>query len=177
MATDDENRRTLREAALYYYEVCELYEDEDLDPDDHLEVVARAFTSSDCDAFAHVLSAMTGWERVTFTWQVPDWGCGHHTLVRSPEGRLLDARGWTDLDGLRKRYGAKSGTLGEPRPYGDIGPVDDEGFDEDLRRVAGVIRALPQAPYQEEAFKTASARPVPGVDEPYPDEEAAPPSP
>ena len=43
-------KAALAEAANWYFEVCELYEDEDLDPDNHLAVVQRAFTSSDCDS-------------------------------------------------------------------------------------------------------------------------------
>jgi hypothetical protein len=84
-----------REAADWYFDVCSLYEDDDLDPDDHLEVIKRAFTSSDCDAFAYILNLMTGWQPVRVAWVTRD-GFGHHTLVRSPNGGLLDVGGWTD---------------------------------------------------------------------------------
>jgi hypothetical protein len=40
------NSDILAEAADYLYSACELYEDEDLDPDSYLEVIQRAFTTS-----------------------------------------------------------------------------------------------------------------------------------
>ena len=42
-----------------------------------------------------------------FSWTIPDWGFGHHTLVKSPDGRHLDVTGWTSAQQLSKRYGAK----------------------------------------------------------------------
>ncbi len=93
----------LAEAAEHYYEVNALHEDEDLDPGDHLAVVLRNFTSSDCDAFAGVVAEMTGWPTVRASWTAGD-DFGHHALVEAPGGRLFDATGFTDEAALRRRY-------------------------------------------------------------------------
>jgi hypothetical protein len=152
----------LREAAAHYYEVCELYEDDDLDPDDHLAVIKRACTSSDCDEFSGILHAMTGWPVVRPIWEIPDWGLGHHSLLRAPDGRLLDVTGWTDIRKLERRYGGRKGvriTLAEasvpPRTY---------SFPEDDALLASVIRSLPHAPFGTKAFRAITCAPVPGVD-------------
>jgi len=144
----------LREAAEFYYEACGLCEDEDLDPEDSLEVVRRAFSSSDCDDFAFVLSLVTGWQCVRAEWSIPDWGFGHHALVRAPDGRLLDVTGWTDGAEVAKRY---AGTSGSAFRFADAEPVTSaiscapggEAQDEDVLRIVSVIMALPYAPYDE----------------------------
>lgn len=168
----------LAEAASFYWEVAELDLDE-VDPDDHVAVLKKAFTESDCDDLAWMLNRMTGWPVVRATYQVDDWGWGHHSMVRAPDGRLLDVRGYATETVTARRCCGRKGihvtfTEVEPqRPFA-LDEVDDEGFSEGLRRLAGVIRSLPHAPFQGKAFRAMSLRPVEGVDEPMPD---APPTP
>lgn len=178
------NQTILAEAATWYYDVCELYEDEDLDPDDHLEVIRRAFCSSDCNEFAAVLGEMTGWQTVIMSWQDAEqefWG--HHTLVRSPEGQLLDVTGWVTEKELKKRYGLGGARL-KPE-FKDAEPMScmlgieiENGIDENKQRIASVIRALPWGPFNEPWFQEITGRPLPGVDVPLPgDEPSASPRP
>lgn len=131
----------LQEAADFYYEAACLHEDVDLDPEDHLEVVLRAFLSSDCDAFAQVLSDMTGWPTSVVTWSVPVFGFGHHTVCVSPDGSFVDIAGRLTLDEMAERYGVEKSAL-------KVGPeggqmlsgvdLDDEGRDR-IERVIGVF--------------------------------------
>ncbi len=156
----------LAEAAEWFYDVHELWEDEDLDPDDHLAVVQRAFTSSDCDDFAGVVHRMSGWQCVRAAWTVRG-GFGHHTLVRSPDGRLFDATGFTDEAALRKRYGAKALTLFDVQPGDEIA----YGNADDTARIANVVRVLPHAPFDDPAFMALASGPLPeemAVDPPTP---------
>lgn len=141
----------LSEIAEYYYDVAELYEDEDLDPADHLEVVKRAFTSSHCDDFAAVLSDMTGYPVVNASWTIPGFGFGHHAMVRAPDGRALDVSGWVDEDALRKRYGVKK--TGEMAWKDGHGPstVDVQPEEADMMRV--LVGLLPYAPFDEPSFR------------------------
>lgn len=59
-STPPSARQSLAELADWYWGVAELYECEDLDPDDHPAVVVRASTSSDCGQFACAPAHMTG---------------------------------------------------------------------------------------------------------------------
>lgn len=92
------------EIADFLYEVCELYDDEEIDRDDVGAVVEAAFMSSNCDDFAWLLTEVTGWPTVRMTSDFGEAGTGHHTMVRSPDGRLLDVRGWTDEVETRAYY-------------------------------------------------------------------------
>lgn len=169
----------LAAAADELFDACDLSEDDDLDPDNHVEVIKRAYASSDCDDFAWMLHRMTGWQVVRATWQIPDWGFGHHTLVRSPEGRLLDVCGWTDEEALRKRYlGRKKTEMAfadaEPSPTGSFDEIEDDGTECQMTLIAGVIRNLPHAPYSTPEFRELTGRPLEGVDLPLPGEGPAP---
>jgi hypothetical protein len=91
-----------------------------------------------------------GWQCVRATWPTPDGFLGHHSLVRSPNGRLLDVTGWTDAAGLRTRYGL-------PRKVAlalaDVDMPIDAAFStsgepwHDMARIASVWRALPHEPF------------------------------
>lgn len=141
----------LREAATFFYESCCLWEDEDLDPEDTLEVLKRAFMSSDCDAFAAVLAEMSGWGIVTMTWQIPNWGFGHHALVRAPGIGLLDITGWTDETRLRKAFGIGKATDVSFKEGSSLSPdADDEDA---VAMIRSVIRNLPYAPFNETVFR------------------------
>ena len=157
MANAPDMAATLAEAADFYYTANALYEDDDLDADDHLAVVLRNFTSSDCDAFADVVAEMTGWTTVRATWTVRE-DFGHHTLVRAPDGRLFDAAGFTDEAGLRKRYRARNLRLADAPPL-SVSHLDDP---EDLRRIADVVRILPHAPFDGPGFRAVSLPPLKG---------------
>lgn len=156
----------LAAAAAYYYVAADLQEDEDLDPQDHVEVLARAFTTSNCDDFAYVLALATGWPAVRMEWLIPGYGSGHHALLRAPDGRLLDFRGWTDEAELRRRYGAPEAVFEErapsPQSFGQC--IDEEEIDEEMARIAGVLRALPHTPFSERWFRILLRPPIPGAD-------------
>ena len=161
----EERAAVLKEAADWYFDVHDLHEDGDLDPDDHLKIIQRAFASSDCDAFAHVLHAMTGWTVVRAAWTIPEWGFGHHALVRSPDGRLLDVTGWTDEKALAKRYRArKSLNLSDTEPDSDSIEPEEDGIDRNYARIVAIVRALPYAPFDAPEFQEMSLHPVPGAD-------------
>jgi hypothetical protein len=147
----------LSEISSWYYDVCELYEDEDLDPNDHMKVIERAFMSSDCDDFAWLLHEVTGFQVVKVTWQDPNWGVGHHSVVRDNEGKFIDVRGETDLDGIRSHFRVKPAIkLNE----NDANPQEPSTFDieiEDsgMRNLVGVMRLLPHAPFNTAEFQDA----------------------
>lgn len=168
IVTDD---AALKEASDYYYDVAEVYENDDIDPEDEIAVLKYAFSSSDCDDFAYVLHKLTGYRVVEQRWSGPD-GFGHHSLVQAPDGRLLDVHGWIDANVLEKRYGLDrkgySSRLEEtkPNPMSDFNSHDDEGFEEGLRRIVSVIRNLPYEPFNEGWFQKLTRKELPGVDVP-----------
>lgn len=148
--------KSLADAADYFYSACDLWEDEDLDPEDSLEVLKRAFRSSDCDDFASVLSRVTGWPVTTMTWQIAGYGFGHHAMVRSPDGQLLDVGGWTDEKQLRKSFGVKAD---EPVGWTDghiSSPMYDDG-DEAVELIETVIANLPYEPFSSNRFISNAA--------------------
>jgi len=164
------NGAALKEAAEWYYEASELWEDDDLDPDNHIEVVKRAFMSSDCDDFAWLLSLMTGWQAARIQWQVPDQGIGHHTVVISGDGRMLDVTGWTDLETTSRTYGFDPANAiinkQEAKPLNQFFDFDEHGIEAGMARIAAVIRNLPYAPFDEKWFREMTARPIKGADFP-----------
>jgi hypothetical protein len=156
-------QKTLTDAADYFYDVCELWEDEDLDRDDILEILKRAFRSSDCDDYAAVLSRMTGWSVATITWQVPGHGFGHHALVKHPDGRLLDVGGWTDEQVLRKAFGIRKNWDVKWHEGHISSPMYDDA-DEAVKLIETVIVELPYAPYSDPEFQSSLARVERGAD-------------
>jgi hypothetical protein len=145
----------LAQIASYYYDVCELYEDEDLDPNDHLKVIERAFMSSDCDDFAWLMHEMTGYQVVKVTWQDPSWGFGHHSVVRDEENKLIDVRGRTSLDELRSHFRIKSSielNAIDAKPS-EPGTFDIDMEDGGMKNLVGVMRLLPRAPFNTVEFQ------------------------
>lgn len=168
----------LAEAASFYWEVAELDLDE-VDPDDHVAVLRKAFTESDCNDFAWMLHAMTGWPMVRASYQLSKMDTGHHTMVRAPDGRLLDVRGYaSEAQMARRCYGMKGAlvTFAETEPGRPLAldEIDEDGFSEGLQRLAGIIRSLPGRPFQSQDFREMSLRPVEGVDVPMQGPDAAP---
>lgn len=142
-------------AAAHYYDACDLYEDEALDPDNHLKVVTRAFMSSDCDDFASLMHDITGWQNVRVSWNIPDWGFGHHAAVRAPDGRLLDVRGWGTEDSVRKYFRLKPEVATKvieckpSEPFGYTADPEDKVF----ALLLDAVEALPRQPFKGKAFK------------------------
>lgn len=136
-------------------------------------VVRYFYTASDCDDFALALHLVTGWPVVSLH---SDEEGPLHRLVRSPEGRYLDAYGWTSLPQLARRYGVTdllvAGADGtEYLPGLGISLTDlEDGLDEALEQALVAIRELPWAPFNTQRFRQMSSRPQPGADFPYPDE-------
>lgn len=137
------------------------------------EVLRHFFCHSDCDDFAIALHRLTGFALVALS----DKEKGFlHRLVIAPDGRLLDAAGWTDLAGLAKRYGCRAPQLsapgGEELGLGaTVGDDIDEGIDNALRRAVVAMRHFSILPYSDPAFAAILARPLAGVDFPTPEEE------
>lgn len=136
----DRGHATLAAVAAWYYDVCELYEDDDLDPENHVEFVRRAFTSSDCGDVAYALHVITGW---------PVCQLGLHACVEAPDGRLLDATGWTTAVAVARPYGVKMTRRPlrvEPTAAAGftIDPDDAPGgYNETPARTVSAVRALP----------------------------------
>lgn len=144
----------LGEIASWYYDVCELYEDDDLDPHDHMKVIERAFMSSDCDEFAWLLHEVTGLQVVRIAWKIPNWGFGHHSVVRGGDGKFIDVRGETDLDEIRAHFRIKSSTrlnISETEPQEPSFDVDME--ESGMKNLVGVMRLLPHAPFNTTEFQ------------------------
>lgn len=155
----------LTDLADWFGSVIEFDDPDSVDWDDPAAVVKEAFTASDCGNFSLALSEMTGW---------PIYILGGadgpvHALVKAPDGRLLDATGWTDLATLAKRYGVRclskcpEGTRGMAT---DPGAVNDEGINEEMARVVSAVRALPWAPFNTTSFRKMALRPLRSVDAP-----------
>jgi hypothetical protein len=152
-----EKEMTDAEVVAFLYDVCELYEDEDLDPDNVSEVVKRAFMSSNCDDFAWLLSEITGWQTERMTFTIPERGFGHHTMVRSPEGQLLDIRGWTDEQKTRRYFKLKDevkANFNPSPPHGaDWTDPDDDGF----KTMLAALKSRKVAPFNSKEFKAKIA--------------------
>lgn len=135
------------------------------------------YTAAECDVFAFVLHQMTGWPVIGYA----SFHRGAlHRLVRAPDGRLLDAHGWTDLARLDQRYGCYAGYLTPPGgPELCVGlledDLDDTGFYEGFaaQYAASAIRQLPWGPFTTARLRQLTARPVPGVDVPVAPERMA----
>jgi len=119
---------------------------------------------------------MTGWIPVRATWHLPDQGFGHHSLLRSPDGRLLDVTGWTNEDAMAHLYHipASSIRITETRPDTWF-EFDDGGLCSEMARITPVIRSLPTKPFCSAEFKRLSLTPISGVD--FPCEPAITPNP
>ena len=145
----------IAEIAAWYYDVCQLYDDEDLDPNNYLKVVERAFMSSDCDDFAWLMHEVTGYQVVKVTWQDPSWGFGHHSVVRNNEDNLIDVRGRTSLDELRAHFRIKPSI---ELHANDVKPSEPVTFEIDMEdagmsNLVGVIRLLPHPPFNTVEFQ------------------------
>lgn len=125
--------------------------------------VRHFYVSGECHVFAEALHLITGWP--VFNVSAPEHG-HFHRLVRSPDGRLLDAAGWTDESGLRRRYRLRRLTV-SPVPDRDD-PFDafsrEDGIFPELADAVAAIRQLPGEPFAEPWFSEMSARPVAGAD-------------
>lgn len=145
----------IAEIASWYYDVCELYEDEDLDQNDHWKVIERAFMSSDCDDFAWLMHEVAGYQVVKVTWQDPSWGFGHHSVVRDSDGHLIDVRGRTSLDEIRGHFRIKAFISLNENDAKPSGPTtfDIDMEDAGMRNLVNVMRALPHAPFNTRDFQ------------------------
>lgn len=149
---------------------------DDMDEDEFARVSAMpeaekaryCYISGDCDVFAAALHRITGWQVIGVV--SPSHGCLHR-LVVAPDGRLLDAAGWIDVAGLRKRYGLRRLTIsnqGEASVLGVLFGPNAYGIDEQLANAVAAIRQFPWAPFCEDEFRALSGRHVDGAD-PRPD--------
>ena len=142
------------------------YEMEAMAPE---KIVRRFYTTSDCDLFSTVINHLTGWPVVAVS--APASG-PLHRLNQAPDGRLVDAYGWTDLAKLAHRYAAEQISLAhltagsiDDAIYDDL---DRDGFDHELEYAVVAVRHLPWAPFNRVRFQKMTARQVAGVDFPAP---------
>ena len=174
MTDDFSGRMALTELADWYWETLNPDMAEDLDPDDHEVVVRKAFMHGACGPFAAVLHEMTGWQLVNLS--SPSLG-EVHSLVRAPDGRLLDAAGWMTESSIAKRYGLRKPTFTDVtierlmgldsmdyEEHGDDG--EPTGFFRGQSMVVSSVRALSGAPFDEPWFREMSCREMLGVDTP-----------
>lgn len=111
-----------------------------------LEQVQWRYCHAECDNFAVTLSAITGWAVVGVT--NPTRG-PIHRLVMTPEGCMLDAKGWVSLEDLRIRYKLKRLHIQTEAPWSNPTIARDEDF-------VPIIEALlqfPVSPFCEPEFK------------------------
>ena len=162
--------RSLRSiAGTARYLLSDGIHDEEVDrleiaPDE--EVVRIFYTQSDCDDFAIALHRMTGWPIMALS--SAERGLLHRFVV-APDGRLLDALGWTNRKSMTKRYGAREPIWAGPGDEriahsANIGMDIVEGIDEHLASAVSAIRRLSGAPFEEEWFRAMSRKPLEGVD-------------
>jgi hypothetical protein len=152
--------------------VSDLFDDEVLEDMEEWPAEKRirhAFLRGECDYFAVALHRMTGWPiRGVFSNDIGPL----HRVVEAPDGRLLDASGWTSLEALRKRYKLKKRAVLTMSPPGDeemaIGfTVECAGeTDWTLELAVAAIRMLPGEPFSSSMFMNMSSRPVAGADHP-----------
>ncbi len=130
------------------------------------EQVGYFYVSGECHAFAAALHRMTGWPVLDVV--SPALG-RFHRVARAPDGRLLDAKGWTDAAGLRRRYGVRRLTLSEARdPEDALDAMSmEDGILDELADAVAAIRQLPWEPFCGAEFRAMSAAPVEGVDLPF----------
>lgn len=110
-----------------------------------IEQVQWRYCHSDCDDFALTLSEITGWDIVALN-------SVHgpiHRLVQSPDGHLLDARGWTTIEMLADRYQTTGLTVVPGAPWLSSTICGDEDF----QPIICAIRHLPEAPFSEASFR------------------------
>jgi hypothetical protein len=90
-----------------------LLDDEALDAFDEMSAIEKVqyrYLHGDCDDFALAVYFATGWPVRAITAPAGPL----HLLNESPDGRLADASGWTDLNALTARYRERELTLSEP---------------------------------------------------------------
>ena len=121
----------------------------DLPANDDFAALRTIFLEGACFDFAAALSELTNWPVYEIQWGTPmqddptELDCSDyniHRVVQHPDGRYLDASGWTDMRGVLSRVGRLGAAyqwMGEADP--NTGP-----FDVDFELVKEtVIRLLP----------------------------------
>ena len=141
-------------ARKLWYSYCadELYGEDVMFADaDPADVVRRYYLHGECGMFAYALSLLTGWSVVNVT--SPDAGPLHSCVV-APDGRYLDASGWTTIMKIKKRYGVRSLITAKVEPKAAFGVelYYDDGYCEDLSNAVYAIRMLPNRPFSARAF-------------------------
>lgn len=126
--------------------VADMLDDEGWDAFEVLSSIKKVqyrYSHADCDDVALVLHRALGWSVVAVTSQ----NGMLHRLVQSPEGRLLDVTGWTDITSLAKRY--KSKTLKVSAPGGEelCHSNLDESNPEDFQNVVAALLQIETSPF------------------------------
>jgi hypothetical protein len=120
-----------------------------------VEIIAMAYISGECDAFAEFLHRSTGWPVVALSSSSIGFV---HRFVEAPDGRCIDAGGTGTRDTISARYGlrdavfSKSGGLGLLMGEA-LNSEDDEDPDPEVRKygpmhlVAAAVSLLPYDPF------------------------------
>lgn len=112
------------------------------------EQVQWRYNCADCDDFALALHGVTGWPVIAIN--NPSRG-PIHRLVEAPDGRMLDAGGWIDLDDIRQRYKLK--VLKVMRGEGHVLHCPTVSSDDDLHPIIEAMLQFPVAPFNEPHFQ------------------------
>jgi hypothetical protein len=126
--------------------ISDLMSDEEWDNFDDLSYVEQVqyrYLHADCDDVAIALNRITGWEIRSISSERGPL----HRLVSAPDGRLADITGWTSMEEIRDRYGAKRILISEPgAPTVYCSSILEE--DEDFQEVANALFLIPAEPFQ-----------------------------
>jgi hypothetical protein len=132
------------------FAVSDLLDDADWEWFEELGPVERIqwrYCHADCDDFAAVLSLITGWPVVCFESRTKG---PVHRAVQAPDGRYLDAMGWSDIETLRVRYRMRG--LRCARSTNAFSPLLDD--DEDIARILCTISHLGVEPFNSPYFES-----------------------
>lgn len=111
-----------------------------------VEKVRHRYLHGDCDDLALALHYALGWD-------VHAVNCEHghmHRLVCSPEGRLLDASGWTSVKEMESRYGVSPLTVEACEGARACHSCIDEDDPEALQSVIAALLYLDCEPFVSE---------------------------
>lgn len=126
--------------------ISDLMSDEDWEIFDDLtyvEQVQYRYLHADCDDVAFALNKITGWEIRSVSSEMGPL----HRVVSSPDGRLVDITGWTNLAEIREKYGAKKLLISDAgAEYVYCSSILEE--DEDFQEVANALLLIPSEPFQ-----------------------------
>lgn len=128
--------------------------------------IVHRYRHGDCDDMAMVLADLTGFPMVRLS--SPRIGF-LHSAVQAPDGRLLDAGGWTSPDAVARLFGQRRVVLGKPEPPSAADP-DWMAPEEYVTAVAALwhLGMAGREPFAGMLSRIEALLPLPEVVEPEP---------